>query len=652
MKNKLIFLSVGIIIFLSLIWLLSTKFEIGYSFTLFQHLAAKLPTKHKLPVSLIGLIYSLIVFSIILLTYTFIEKKGKAPGFTYFGLFFSIILITSSLSLVNIMFYSIIYLLEVNLPSPVILLPYFIIDPIIIALGFTYLRVAFRKDKSFLEDIVRGSKIYHDPKEALKQIKSCAQKSKADGIHIHPKIKMPMAREMCHILIIASPGSGKTQALFPMIQDIKKRGDGLFLYDFKGDYTSAFGEEEGTIVLSPFDKRGIAWDIAFDIDNDVKAFEFASTLITSPKSTDDYFIKAAQDILTGIIIKLQKEKQTNWNFKDLVSILSDKQKIIDSCNQCRPAAIQNIGALDGKQADGVFGMLRTSTIQIEYLARAWNYEGKNQSSGQRFSINRWIEDDDFRSKKPLVIIKGSHEYREVSRFLTVELFTALIKKVENLSDSYERRIWLCLDEFGNVPKIQYFDEMLTTVRSKGLRIIIAVQDIAQIEKNYGKSFTQTFFNCFGTLLAGLTFGETASYLAKIFGQNQIERTTTGESVSSTPKSLDAKKTDSTSQNIITENALLDSDFSNLMPPSLKTPAYFWLKIPGWPVGKLAFNVKPMPQEYKPNIKPDWVNKPNQIKERKIDLDVEVKDGFKGNHIKSINNREKSMLETINNEFNI
>lgn len=581
-------------------------------FTLFHHLALRLPLKYPLPPTITGTLYSLMVLSCIILTYSFVEKKGKALGFTWFGLFFSSILVICELSAMNSLADLIIYGNERNLLPPLTVLPHLIIEPLVIALTAGCLRVAFHKKKDGLEDIKRGSNIYHNPKEALKKIRNHALASKALGIPIHPQIKIPMDREMCHILIIASPGSGKTQVLFPMIQAIKKRGDGLFLYDFKGDYTSAFGEDDGTIILSPFDKRGFAWDIAADIDNDVKAFEFASTLITSAKNSDDYFIKAAQDLLTGILIKLQADKQKSWNFKDLVSILSDKKMVIESCNHYRPAAIQNIGAIDGKQADGVFGMLRTSTIHLEYLARAWNNESNKSTPLKKFSINRWIEDDAFRSSKPLVILKGSHEYREISRFMTVELFTALIKKVENLPDSYERRLWLCLDEFGNVPKIQYFDEMLTTVRSKGLRIVIAVQDIAQIEKNYGKSFTQTFFNCFGTLLAGLTFGETASYLAKIFGQNQLERTTIGESLSSDPKSMDTKKTDSTSQQIITESALLDSDFSNLLPPSLTSPAFFWLKIPGWPVGKLAFKVKPTPHKYEPTIKPDWVNRARPI----------------------------------------
>jgi hypothetical protein len=483
----------------------------------------------------------------------------------------------------------------------------FVAAPLLVTLLYGILRASFwTGGETHLDQIRRGIRVIFSPREAALAFARESRKRGATGVNLHPSLTLPLDQERQHVLLFGAPGSGKTQVMVPLLQNIRERGDPVVLYDFKGDYTGLLGEDEGTLILSPFDARGARWDIAVDIDTELKATEFAASLIPDGASKEPFFRKAAQDILTGVLCRLQAEHPRAWTIQDLVAILLVKDQIVESCRLYRPAALNTLGSLEGRQAAGIIGELRAGTIQLEYLAKAWS------ETSAKLSLSEWAEGGALQKRYPMVIIRGHQQYEKLDGFLTAQLFSLLTKKVLSLPDSRERRIWAFLDEFGNLPRIEGLERLLTAVRSKGLRVVAAIQDIAQIEVTYSPAFTRTFFNCFGTVLAGLNSGATAKWLSENFGRNQIERDVYGESTSKRGGAGGHGRTRSTQHQVVIENALLDTDFSNLTAPTLKSPALFWTRIGGWPIGKLAFLVVPLEQPYNSEIAPAWISEVPKI----------------------------------------
>ena len=68
--------------------------------------------------------------------------------------------------------------------------------------------------------------------------------------------------------------------------------------------------------------------------------------------------------------------------------------------------------------------------------------------------------------------------------------------------------------------------MLTNGRSKGMSVWIAIQDIGQIERLYGKELTQTIINSYAS---SFTFTvndpNTADFLSRKIGEREIKETT-------------------------------------------------------------------------------------------------------------------------------
>jgi hypothetical protein len=479
--------------------------------------------------------------------------------------------------------------------------------------GGGYISYLFSKaaTKSGLsEETVKGGSAIFDAKKALLALCKIAGALGEGGIKIHPELKYPKAYENKHILLVSTVGSGKTQAIFPMVESIRERRERMVIYDRKGDFTEAFGEDEGVVILSPFDKRSVGWDAAADISSELLAEEFSSALIPlSEEGRDQVWIEAARDIFAGVMLRIMADKPGAWSFSDLMKILDSKEEIISSCKNHRPGALMNLGGEEGedRQSAGIFMCLRSSgSKKLRYLSKSW--DGKER----KFSIKKWISDEEGPIRT--IIIRGHPRYKELDDFMAAQIYGLFFSELSALSDSPSRRIWAVIDELGNLPKIPRLTQALAEYRSKGLAIIGAIQDIGQIRARYGKEEAQAWFTAFSALLAGRVGDpETAGFLSKAFGQVQLDRT---KSTYSAPtgsflervfnqKARGGESMTYTKDRVI-EPLLLDSEFLHLPHASLKDGAIFWLRVGGWPAARLKYPVIPTAKRFAALVQEEWV----------------------------------------------
>lgn len=416
----------------------------------------------------------------------------------------------------------------------------------------------------------------------------------ANGINIHPHIKIPRDFECKGMLLIAVPGQGKTQVIFPIVKEIRKRNDRCLIYDRKKDYSSAFGEEEDTVIISPFDERGCAWDIGKDIKTLIDAEALASALVPiGPDTKEKQWYEAAQELLIGVILRNIYENGESWGFAELNEDLGSLESIINSCKAYRPQALQTINEdSDGdKQTAGVMMNLRTAIRAIGPLSVAW------KNSENRFSLNSWLRDDN--SKIRTVILQGHTKYSDTDDFLAVQIINYIYGEVLSYSDSRERRIWVVNDEQGNQPYIPKHTNACFEGRSKGLCIISAIQGINQLRNKYGK-LADDLYSAYSIVYAGGVREEgTAKYIAKSFGPKKIE----DESI--TVSDYHLNKLDRT-VSIKNNEAIEESEFLNIPVPTLEGGAIFWIKVQNAPACRIRFPIVEMKEKYKPFIASEWI----------------------------------------------
>lgn len=142
-------------------------------------------------------------------------------------------------------------------------------------------------------------------------------------------------------------------------------------------------------------------------------------------------------------------------------------------------------------------------------------------------------DTDFDSysfiKNPTAIFLISPDENPSRHFMSSLLTRSLMDDVIELAEKHysgklPRPVFLLLDEFGQQPPIQNYDSLSAAIRSRGGRLLIALQDFGQLEKHYNKTISRIIEGTNQTLITSFVAPaalQTAEQLSKILGQETI-----------------------------------------------------------------------------------------------------------------------------------
>ena len=114
------------------------------------------------------------------------------------------------------------------------------------------------------------------------------------------------------------------------------------------------------------------------------------------------------------------------------------------------------------------------------------------------------------------------------------IYKALIKKASSREDlSLPRNVYFILDEFGNMPKIDKFDKMITVGRSRKIWFNMVVQSYAQLENVYGKNVADIVkSNCGMKMFIGSNDIDTCKEFSELCGNITVSTTSVSRSMNS------------------------------------------------------------------------------------------------------------------------
>lgn len=350
-------------------------------------------------------------------------------------------------------------------------------------------------------------------------------------------IKLPKSITRQHVGFIGSPGTGKTQGmmqLFESLGNAKKiivdiKGDYIsmlqktilfndtqYVDDIQGEYTSMH-KKDTDLIFCPLDKRTLGWNIFNDIKTyqDITNISF-SLIPESPNSSgkDDsasYFDNAARSVLEGVLITLSKRQ--NPNNKMLWDTISSSELIMQCAKTDREARQKMENHLgdkgEGNQAQGVFGTIMSHVARpLEALSRidgTFSFKEWTKNENNKQSIFLVCEESILDSMLPL--------YRVVIEIVASELLSMPD------DEEKERELYFWLDEFPRLKKLRKVIDLMTLARSKGGRVIYAVQTLEQLIEIYQKEGMRVILGTTNTLFVfSITWAEE---LEKLFGQQEV-----------------------------------------------------------------------------------------------------------------------------------
>ncbi|MHB8409377.1 MAG: type IV secretion system DNA-binding domain-containing protein [Acidiferrobacterales bacterium] len=387
-----------------------------------------------------------------------------------------------------------------------------------VALGAGMWRLATRENERHM----RGIRLRRNPKAAARAL--APGRNEIPGIALHPAIRISMHLECKHIMLLGGAGSGKTTLLWPMLNEIVARQDRALIFDFKGDFTSSL---PGSLtLLSPCDARSARWIVGADIETRLEAEALTETLIPLPAGGEGpIWARGARGLCLGLISHLQAMKPGGWDFADLAQVtsetLSNYKKLVEIIEREHPPARVYLMGRDSKTTMGFLAELAGALTHVINLGVAG--AASNPKTGA-WSVKGWLKDG---SRLPKTVVLGFRpSSKELSQAFLASVIEQVVRQVASMSDCRpdKRRLWLILDEVPQCGRIPSISDALVTLRSKGCRVVLGLQSVAQIEQVYDRH-TQTIWasSTATKIVCSVASPSDQKWASDLVGERELER---------------------------------------------------------------------------------------------------------------------------------
>lgn len=334
------------------------------------------------------------------------------------------------------------------------------------------------------------------------------------------------------VLIVGSPGAGKSFFVIRhIITQHLSKGFTMFVYDFKYIDLSRIVYNTLQKHKDKFKKPPTYYQINFDdlsrthrcnpldpelMEDITDAIESARTIMLGlnrewQKKIGDFWVESPINFLTAILWFLKKHKNGKYctlphaielmqvDYAQLFPVLRTEPEIEAFINPFVNAFINGaIEQLEGQIASAKIGMARISSPQLYYVM-----------SGNDFTLDINNPDD------PKVVCMGNNPQKLQVYGAVLSLYVARMIKLVNKKGKLKSS--LIFDEFPTI-YVGGIDSLIATARSNKVATTLAVQDLSQLRKDYGKEQADVIMSICGNIISGQVVGDTAKQLSERFGK--------------------------------------------------------------------------------------------------------------------------------------
>lgn len=314
------------------------------------------------------------------------------------------------------------------------------------------------------------------------------------------------ARDLAtHMLMLGPSGVGKTNVLGEMLRQVKRSmraGDALCVFDPKGDFLSLVDPLRDVVV--PGSAEASAWNVFGDVvaggwDEESlasNAREVAQTVFADAveRSSSPFFPKAARDLFADALAasslcaradeEFRKRSLNNRAFRDfLLGATTERLRVLLGVSPRFAGSLKYLGDGSSEQALGVLAELQEVTGAL--------FAGGFGEAGA-FSSRQFLR------RRPAAV------------FVEYDIARASTPAYQVIVDSFLKEalsggrpgsnVYVVIDELAMLPHLLFLENALSFGRSRGVKVIAAVQSVEQLYDAYGREAGAAMVSGFQTLV--------------------------------------------------------------------------------------------------------------------------------------------------------
>jgi type IV conjugative transfer system coupling protein TraD len=318
-------------------------------------------------------------------------------------------------------------------------------------------------------------------------------------------------KEKQHTLIIGTTGSGKTNCIHELLQQIRAKKQRAIIVDMTGGFIEKYYRPEKDIILNPQDVRSKPWSTWGDCPKLHHLRLISSVLIPADgKGNESYWTKASRVVFMATAEKLHALHRLTNNDFFRYATNGPIREIESFYKDSNAAAIMNADAAETVM--GVRSNLQAYTECLTFFKEA----------ERPFSIREWVKEEE---SEGWLFLSSPPELREEIAPL-MSLWTAIATDaLMGLPHSQERRLWIVVDELPAIKKLPKLQTMLAEIRKYGGCAILGTQDMSQLDEIYGQNIVKSIANlCSTKVVFRIEGAEIAERMSKWLGVQEVSET--------------------------------------------------------------------------------------------------------------------------------
>ena len=384
--------------------------------------------------------------------------------------------------------------------------------------------------------------------------------------------------ESRHILITGGTGTGKTNCLHHILQQLRAQKQKAVIVDTTGVFLERYYDPDKDVLLSPFHPKTAQWHPWAECKTPFDFSEIAEAFIPHSYSEhDNYWRQASRTVFCSMLQKFDNSKKISELVRwILFETLSNMCLLLQGTK-----AASHMDINSEKTASSVRSVVSTFLECLECL----------EDTKDAFSIRDWISSDTQNSQgsqdsqDSWLFLHCNPDQRASARPLLSAWISSAIRGLMSLQPDLDRKIWFIIDELPTLQRVKDIEVLLAEGRKYGGCGILSLQSPSQLESIYGREVTETII---GNTQTKIVFSEQdpkiADRISKSFGDCEVKEFQEGISYGA------HETRDGVNLSTHTRHAPVVSSSSIMALP--KNTAF--LKLPGsYPIAKVCLKLANM-----------------------------------------------------------